>query len=367
MDTDSPALLTAFIIQIVVLLSYIPITFVAYRWLREPERRRRTGAEVSKFNLPQSDEMNASMRQGMFRLSEYIVPITYITLILAALYSMTHPAIIRLRVWQGLLESTANIFRLETGGSTLERELLAGRFMFYCWLGAYIHGVDRTIRHYLAQDLSPNVYVLSARRFIVAFVVGTIVGVGVGSTVSASVKNLDVSLTTVYVVCFFIGLFPDRGIRWISDFASKVLKLKDEEAEGMPLSAIEGISEWQRSRLDQEGIVNVQNLATANLMRLVWYTPFDVGQLVDWTDQAILLLYASPKQAAALQNVGLRCASDVLLAVENSPDALARASGLGQSEMRVLAGAMQVAANIDLVRRYWVGAARENPYLIPTT
>jgi hypothetical protein len=360
MDVNEPFILSAFFIQVFVLLSYIPVTFIAYRWLREPERRRRTGAEVSKFNLPETEELRTRMRQGMFRVSEYILPIAYITLILAALYSMTHPAIIRLGIWRGLLESTVNIFGLENGGTPVERELLSGRFMFYCWLGAYIHGVDRTIRHYLLQDLSPNVYVLSARRFIVTFVVGTIVGVGVGSTVSTSIHNIDYALPVVFVVCFFIGLFPDRGIRWISTFANKVLRQKNEEEESMPLSAIQGIGEWQRSRMDQEGIVNVQNLATANLMRLVWYTPFDVGQLVDWTDQAILLIYASPKQVSTLQSIGLRCATDVLNAVDGKLTPLAEACGVSQSELIVLADALRAAVNIDLCRRYWVGAATKN-------
>lgn len=87
--------------------------------------------------------------------------------------------------------------------------------MFWCWLGAYIYSADRTIRHYLAQDLTPNVYVTVAERFTVAFVVGTLIGIAIGTSNQAIRLSFDNNLTAVYIACFFVGMFPKTGIKWI--------------------------------------------------------------------------------------------------------------------------------------------------------
>lgn len=357
-------LIDAFYLQVIVLLSYLPVTFLAYRFLREPQKRRRTQAELDQFNLPQAEEIDRRIAGGVYSLWEYVIPLTYIMLILAALYGMTHPAVIERLVWRGLLESVANVFGI-SGGEPLQRELMSGRFMFYCWLGAYIHAVHRTIRHYLLQDLSPNVYVLAAQRFIVAFVVGTIVGLSMASAYRRLGFSVDANLAAVYLVSFCIGAFPDVGLRYIKKATLAGLKLNPEKDRQKPLSLVDGLGEWQQGRLDQEGIVNVQNLATVNLIHLVMYTPFDVGQIVDWVDQAILITYASERQLGALNNAGLRLASDVLNAVEGDLESLAKATRLSQSELRMLAGSLSASANIGLVRRYWMNSGQPGAAVSP--
>lgn len=115
---------------------------------------------------------------------------------------------------------------------------------------------------------------------------------------------------------------------------------------------IEGISLWQQGRLDQEDIINVQNLASTDLLSLVVSTPFDVGQIVDWVDQAILLIYACPEQLIGLRKVGMRLASTVLKAFETDPQQLQQASGLSASELYLLHLALKPATNMGLISRY---------------
>jgi hypothetical protein len=340
--------LNAFILQIVILLSYIPITFIAYKGLREPEKRRRAKWELSRFGPDLAKDFEG---ESTYSLADYIIPVTYIFIVLAALYGMTQPAIIRLHFWDGLLESTVNVFGIPGSPPPLEVAVVTGRFMFWCWLGAYIQSVDRTIRHYLTHDLSPNVYVFAARRFIMAFVVGAIVGLGVGSLAKAAGVPFEQNLTMAYVVAFSIGLFPDRGIRWIVATANKVMREKSPSEEES-LTIINGISDWQQDRLDQEGISNVQNLATVNLLAVVARTPFDVSQMVDWVDQAILITEASPEQLAAIRKVGLHCASNFIGALDNSLKNLSAASGLSENELHLLGVSLKSATNIELIFRY---------------
>ena len=78
------------------------------------------------------------------------------------------------------------------------------------------------------------------------------------------------------------------------------------------LSEIEGLSIWIQSRLNQEGIDNVQNLATADVPALVVGTSYAVTQIIDWIDQAILLAHMNDAHFAALESANVTRASELL-------------------------------------------------------
>jgi hypothetical protein len=341
-----------FLLQAFVLLSYIPMTFVAYRLLREPRKYQRTRWELSQFDMEGTPDLKEALHNVEYSLAQYIHPLGYIILIFLALYSMTNPYIISLGIWKGLLEDIVDVFGRPATGSVIPLDILVGRFMFWCWLGAYIYSVDRTIRHYLAHDLTPNVYITIAKRFTVAFVVGSLMGLAIGASNRLIHLSFDNNLVSVYIVCFFIGLFPETGIKWINRTAEKILHLSTVDNDQLPLSKIDGISNWHQGRLDQEGIENLQNLASANLLALVAKTPFDVGQLVDWVDQAVLLMHTSPEQSNALEKAGLRHASAVLAAIQTHPVQLKAAAGISLEELQLLSLNMKSATNIGLIDRY---------------
>ena len=60
--------------------------------------------------------------------------------------------------------------------------------------------------------------------------------------------------------------------------------------EPAPLTDLEGIDLYDRTRLAEEGINNVEALAHADIVELMSSTRISAAQLVDWTDQAILYL-----------------------------------------------------------------------------
>jgi len=117
-----------------------------------------------------------------------------------------------------------------------------------------------------------------------------------------------------------------------------------------PLSLVDGIGEWQEGRLDQEGIFNVENLAMANLLALVVRTPFDVGQVVHWVDQAILITEVSPAQLEKFKRVGLETASNVLRAA-GSPE-LCEACKMGEGELKLIELTLRAHFNLKLIQRF---------------
>ena len=348
----------AFLIQAAIFLSYIPMTFIAYRLLREPQKRRRANWELSQVAAEGSEEYKQALSTADYQLREYLIPLTYITVALGALYAMTHPLIIGTGVWNGLLEDHVGLFEdILPGGA----QVIYGRFLYWGWLGAYVYSVERTIRHYLTNDLSPSVYIAATRRFVVAFVVGAVLSIAftvlanVDRPFAAESQKLlasDTRLVLVYMVTFITGLLPERGMRWLIANAGKALGQRQKEREQRALTEIEGISYWHRGRLEDEGVENVQNLATAHLLTLIVRTPYDVGQLVDWTDQAILLSYTTESQSEAFARAGLRRASDVLALAAQDPALLAAAAALTVAEIQALSLGLQRAANMRPIDRY---------------
>ena len=58
-----------------------------------------------------------------------------------------------------------------------------------------------------------------------------------------------------------------------------------------PLNQIDGLDLWYEARLLEEGVEDMQNLTTANLVDVMLHTRVPVARLVDWVDQAHLYLH----------------------------------------------------------------------------
>ena len=69
-----------------------------------------------------------------------------------------------------------------------------------------------------------------------------------------------------------------------------------------PLSQLDEVDVYERTRLEEEGITSVQALARHDLVDLILSSRIPVPRLIDWVDQAILLQHVP---ASALHR---RCA-----------------------------------------------------------
>lgn len=343
--------LWVFLFQAILLSSYIPLSYLAYQWVRAPLKQDRVRQELSQLGLTQTQELLQTMA-AEYRLRHYIWPLSLVSIETFLFYSITHPYVIELGLWKGVLEEVVDVFGLK---ETLPWDIVAGRILFWGWLGAFVYSLHLTFRRFLAFDLTPSVYIFTGNRFWLAMSVGAIVSIAVGTFLSALNKDsLSVNLITVYLVAFFIGFFPEQGMHWITIMVKEVLKLQGAMAKETSLAEIEGLSIWHQGRLKQEGIENIQNLAMADLPALVAGTPFTVIQIIDWVDQAILLAHTSDLQFEVLEKVGVMRASEVLT---NTKDAeilaeLAEATDLKISELKVLSRGIQSALNIKLVARF---------------
>jgi hypothetical protein len=209
----------------------------------------------------------------------------------------------------------------------------------FAFLGAYFYALQMLMRRYYQNDLKTSAYINVAVRVIIVVLltwilteVWTYAPAAEGS--GGAGEGVDRTAAWRYGIAFTIGVFPDVG--W--QLLQKALKVParwvdDSFRVRYPLSQIDGLNLWYQSRLLEEGIEDMQTLVTANLVDVMLHTRIPMDRLVDWLDQAVLLLHL-PEDAegkrdeqpsdpevqsarAMLRRLGIRKAMELLSVYEH--------------------------------------------------
>ena len=84
------------------------------------------------------------------------------------------------------------------------------------------------------------------------------------------------------------------------------------------MSDLDGLNVWYESRLLEEGIEDMQNLATADLVDVILNTRIPVDRLIDWVDQSLLYMHLGKSKRRVgesdrdkLRRFGIRTATDL--------------------------------------------------------
>ena len=172
--------------------------------------------------------------------------------------------------------------------------------------------------------------------------------------------------STLYVIAFLTGIVPETALLLIRESVRKSVPSKVTliEEEPDPLTKLEGIDLYDRARLFDEGVTNVENLAHHDVVELMLQTRIPVPRLVDWLDQAILYLHAGPRAAnrlPALRRYGIRTATDldetfrraaVRGNLQSVEDMLGRVPNGGPGRLRVIHDALDDQEWIVNVRQW---------------
>jgi hypothetical protein len=158
----------------------------------------------------------------------------------------------------------------------------------FAFLGAYFFSMQMLFRRYVRGDLRGSAYVAVVLRVVLA-VVGIWVVQGIGDEAGWTTQSQLLTLA------FVIGVFPVVVWQVLSGAASKAFHLVLPALKSrMPLNELDGLTVWHESRLEEEDIENVQNMATAEIVDLLVNTRIPVPRIIDWIDQAILLTQLGP-------------------------------------------------------------------------
>ncbi len=205
---------------------------------------------------------------------------------------------------------TAVLARDPLFSGPLEMPLDGLRFGF---MGAYLFILQMLIRRFFQSDLRPSAYFGAVARVATVLVLVLVVhhALPIGSA------GLDAGLA------FLIGFFPLLGMQILqkavaAPFRSRIHTLKTP----YPLSDLDGLNIWYEARLMEEGIEDLQNLVTGNLVDILLHTRVPVERLIDWIDQAALQLLVDPPtdgdaesrphtDRSTLRRLGVRTATDL--------------------------------------------------------
>lgn len=188
--------------------------------------------------------------------------------------------------------------------------------LVYAFLGAYTFGIGLLFRRYARADIKPSAYAHFTVRTISSIIIAWVVALVLKETFSPS---------QILACAFVIGIFPNTGIRAMMETVGKILPKSQENtmAEKYPLSLLDGVNIYHRTRLIDEGIENLETLAHSDLISLMLQTRIPLSTLVDWIDQAILYLQISKDSGdnadfLTLRAYGIRTASDLIMAASKS-------------------------------------------------
>ncbi len=184
------------------------------------------------------------------------------------------------------------------------------------FIGAYAFTIQDLIRRYFRDDLKAAAYIPVVVRVIFVSLI----------VVSATLLPEESLGTSVNMAAFVIGFFPQAGLQLLFESVRWPLgKLIPSLRTPHPLTWIDGLTIWHEARLAEEGIDDMEHLASANMVDLVLRTRSPIGRLIDWMDQALLHLRVLPltshsrkpdreahwKAIQALAALGIRSATDL--------------------------------------------------------
>ncbi|MEM7025343.1 MAG: hypothetical protein AAF637_22550 [Pseudomonadota bacterium] len=216
------------------------------------------------------------------------------------------------------------------------------------FLGAYIWCCSNIIRRLVAGDLAPLEYFNATLRMILAPLLSLMV-----SFLFQASGAPTVIMQSLPVIAFMTGMLPGVVLAYLEEQVRRLLKLSKDGAPELPLTMIEGLNRFHAVRLGEVGIDNAQNLAEANLIRLILKTPFNGNQLIDWIAQAKLFVYVK-EAIEPLRRNGVRSAFDLaeLAKDEARIRELARLTDIQELTLVTIAERLLADANIGRLAEF---------------
>jgi hypothetical protein len=297
-------------------------------WRQGGGRRTPTQDNIyrQKFNAYYGRMVSEATPDEDFQVrSQTMFPVFLLTMVLAT-------------AWVAVLWDTSFITPVPAADSSVSLVDL----LKFAFLGAYAFIVQSLIRRFFQSDLRPSAYAGAVLRVVLALIVIVPVHHLLGEEPNGGVA---------VAVAFVVGAMPAVGIQAMHRAAAAALRvLMPQMTPDYPLNQLDGLNIWYEARLVEEGIEDMQNLATANLVDVILHTRVPVGRLVDWIDQAHLYLHLDRAKRGRFQQ--WRSGGRTSLRSEGEEEAATRAPDRDGSGARTSLRRLGIRTATDLLEAY---------------
>lgn len=171
------------------------------------------------------------------------------------------------------------------------------RHVASAFLGWYTHALMLVFhRYYLGDTRGSRIWAALFRRLFLVLAIGTVFGAG-ASEVTAGLAGAEGHQELILL--FLLGATPSSALLWLREIASRTTGAFKEG--GWPLASIPGLSSWHILRLEEEGIHDTADLASADRRRLLRDTVLDPDLLSLWQGTAVLASILGPDTYARIR------------------------------------------------------------------
>lgn len=290
------------VLFMITVFSMFPATiYAAFTWREKERARQHTLAELRHHNMQawMEEEVNKCF-DTIYDAETYRIPVP------SAIFAML--------VGWGLFffsEGQAPVAELARSGMT--SGLLVGlgnaHPVVFGFLGAFFFSLQMLFHRYLTTDLKASVFMHIAVRTWVVFILTMVLSV-IWPSLPASGGNIYWGGPALPAVCFIAGIVPDVALDLIKKSARASLgQMRLLSYSHIPLARIQGLNLWHQTRLTEEGIDCVQNLAMSDIVGLIVNTRLGLMRLLHWVDQALLCVHVGD-DLEKFRKAGIRTATD---------------------------------------------------------
>lgn len=159
------------------------------------------------------------------------------------------------------------------------------------FMGAYLWGIQNIAQRYTMNDLIPAAYYNLGVRMIFSGILALVFYHLSRMTPDFFESMTEGSHLFMPIVAFLIGLFPQRGLKWLTEKFSMFTQPKDPTVRNLPLEMIEGITMYDRVRLHELGIDSCYDMANIDYIPYLFKAPYSPRILINWILQAKLCVY----------------------------------------------------------------------------
>jgi hypothetical protein len=156
------------------------------------------------------------------------------------------------------------------------------------FIGVFLFNASYMLRRLFVWDLTTPVFWSALQRTWLVIAVASVLTISMPSGSISSTSTTD-HFVRLHAIFFAIGFIVNEVLGSLIDRSREHLKIKRMSVQELPLSLIQGMNFWHEYRLTEEGVENIQNLATADVIDLAVATRYNLRMLLDWMDQSILI------------------------------------------------------------------------------